>query len=610
MQASNRILEDWYGKIKRGEIKLPRFQRHEAWDVNRISSMMNTIIEELPLGITLVLEVTDKEVFYSRYLESAPETRGRVLEQLLDGQQRLTAVWRVLHNNYDSQTYFVSVPSITRDGGGEGQKKTIRAVSRYYRENNQKYPLWCDSPPDCIARGLIPTQLLRPEDIQDEIDEWIMEATEPDRPSDPEKLEDFFNWRKSISDEIKDLRSTTKNYNLPYLSLPSNTPRKTALEVFINMNTNSQPLTTYDIIVAEVESEVGLPLHEKRDQLLETFTQIEHFDHPERLILNTSALLQDKIPSKRGAEEMDKIIMMDNWDIMADGLNRITSFLISEGVFDDKRLPTNVVLWVGAALYRFIPESGDERGWCEKILRKYIWRAFLTDRYESSAATHAYYDYLGLKKLFLSRLGQIEDDYSEKGIPIFDELEHEIASENAISTAGWPTRATILGRGVLAITLKLGALDFATGERVTGQNIERRNYHHIYPDSLLKEADILNRSIAVNCAFIEDDTNRNIGRKDPLLYMKERYNWADESTVHYRLSSHLIPIKELANGGYEMLGETDRIEKIIRDYEAFVEARSRLLAVAARHLCEGNPISAQSIINHTEHNVDLVSYGL
>jgi len=30
MQARNRNMEDWYGKLKRGEIKLPRFQPFEG----------------------------------------------------------------------------------------------------------------------------------------------------------------------------------------------------------------------------------------------------------------------------------------------------------------------------------------------------------------------------------------------------------------------------------------------------------------------------------------------------------------------------------------------------------------------------------------------------
>jgi uncharacterized protein with ParB-like and HNH nuclease domain len=89
MEARNRKLEDWYGKIKRSEIKLPRFQRFEAWDQRRIVSLLEVVIHNLPMGITLVLDVGEKEKFVSRFLETSPTTEGRVFEHLLDGQQRL-----------------------------------------------------------------------------------------------------------------------------------------------------------------------------------------------------------------------------------------------------------------------------------------------------------------------------------------------------------------------------------------------------------------------------------------------------------------------------------------------------------------------------------------
>ena len=92
MEARNRKLEEWYGKINRSEIKLPRFQRFEAWDRHRICSLNEMVIHNLPLGITLVLEVGEQEKFISRFLNTSPEKDGRVFEHLLDGQQRLTAL--------------------------------------------------------------------------------------------------------------------------------------------------------------------------------------------------------------------------------------------------------------------------------------------------------------------------------------------------------------------------------------------------------------------------------------------------------------------------------------------------------------------------------------
>lgn len=65
-----------------------------------------------PLGITLILEVGDKEKFISRYLSTAPEIQGRVFEHLLDGQQQLTALWRVFQNNYEWETFFIYLKAL------------------------------------------------------------------------------------------------------------------------------------------------------------------------------------------------------------------------------------------------------------------------------------------------------------------------------------------------------------------------------------------------------------------------------------------------------------------------------------------------------------------
>jgi len=91
VQARDRKIEIWYNKIRFGEIILPRFQRHEAWDMGRISSLLTTIMHDLPLGITLILE-TDNEQFIFRYLVTAEQKAPypKVNEHLLYGQQRLT----------------------------------------------------------------------------------------------------------------------------------------------------------------------------------------------------------------------------------------------------------------------------------------------------------------------------------------------------------------------------------------------------------------------------------------------------------------------------------------------------------------------------------------
>ncbi len=587
MEARNRDLTDWYGMIKRSEIKLPRFQRHEAWDRYRICSLIETIVHNLPLGITLVLEVGDQEKFISRFLQTSPENSGRVHEQLLDGQQRLTALWRAFHNNYDRETYFIYVQQF--DDYEHDEERADMSVffrGRYVKKNGRKYPLWCDDPAQCLNRGFIPTDLLKPEDMQEEIDQWIKEATHSLHPRDDyEKLEHFFNFKKTISDKIKDLRAIIANYNLPYLSLPPHTDKSVALDVFINMNTNSKPLSTYDIIVAEVEGVTGKSLHDLQDALDNDDPNIVRYSELSDLILTTSALLQHTLPNQRGAWNMDKRMMVQNWDVMKHGLSQMAEFLQSEGIYDRQRLPTNAVLAVIAALYADIPEVGDKRGVDELLLKKYLWYAFFTDRYENSAATSAYADFVALRKA-------IRGELQENKVPIF--RDHKLVEIEELLTAEWPKRSTIRGRAILAVICRLKAFDFATGEPLTLSNIEPRHYHHVYPDALLKEAEI-NGFLALNCALIVDRTNISIGRKDPLKYMTDRYEWTSKEIVRERLQSHLIPIDELANGGYQGMSNEQKIEKLQIDFSAFIHRRAELVMKAVKLLVEGRQLNATKI---------------
>ncbi len=43
-------------------------------------------------------------------------------------------------------------------------------------KNGSRYPMWVDDPRECWSRGFIPITLLRPEDMEDVIDQWVEEA--------------------------------------------------------------------------------------------------------------------------------------------------------------------------------------------------------------------------------------------------------------------------------------------------------------------------------------------------------------------------------------------------------------------------------------------------
>ena len=619
VQARDRQIEVWYNKIKYGEIKLPRFQRHEAWDKGRISSLLTTIIHDLPLGITLILEV-DQEQFISRYLVTAEILElpyPKVNEHLLDGQQRLTAIWRALHNNYEWEKYFLYLKeydTVWESNGpmedtNENNKLQASVIcqSRWIsKKSGQKMPLWADDPQECFRRGCIPFELLRPEDISGELSNWINIALDFKKPKSGNAqfetlFEQFADEKQRLINQITACRETIKHYNLPFLNLPSTTSKETALNVFINMNTNSKPLTQYDIIVAEIEGLKDTSLHELQNELNQNHPAVARYFDLSYLILNTSALMQEKVPNQVGIWDMDKNKVVENWDEMVKGLSKMAIFMEANKIFDQERLPTNAVLAVIAALYTQIPESGDKAGQINVLLKKYLWSSFFTDRYENSAASRAFADYINILGVILNRtkIGSTSF-YTENDIPVLNRSLFPLATEDQLIHVAWPKRVSIRGRGILAVANYFNACDFADGSPITAANVTKREYHHIFPDALIEEAnefldDKLNSTVALNCALITNTTNRKIGRKEPLTYLKERYNWTTETIVQQRLQSHLIPINELKAGSYEGLDEKTKAEKIKADYEAFLLKRASMIAKAVEKLAAGEDVYVSDI---------------
>ena len=254
MEARNRTLPEWFMRVRTRQIMLPRFQRMESWGQKEITDLLEAVLRGLPVGSVLTLEVGDEMPFVSRPIAGAPTTGERVIELLLDGQQRLTALWRALHNNYEERTYYVRVPP-------DNSENELEVVSQSrWRKDGRRFPLWADNPAACWARRLVPIQLLRPDpDAEAEADGWVRQALnlpEDLRQAEPERILEY----TALKEQLTQLRHKIADFNLPFLSLPVGTPKEVALNVFIKLNTNTVKLTTFDIIVAQTEEATGLSL--------------------------------------------------------------------------------------------------------------------------------------------------------------------------------------------------------------------------------------------------------------------------------------------------------------------------------------------------------------
>lgn len=382
MQARDRALDGWFSRISSGQVRLPRFQRFEAWGPREVTDLLQTVIEELPAGAALTLQVGDESPFKYRPLATAPDGPDRLNELLLDGQQRLTALWRSLTETYEDRTYFLDINSKSENGAPQ------IVPQHRYKLNGAKRPLWCNDAAQTLERGYVPVRLLRPgSEGENELEQWLEAATEGD---EGEQLR--------LSRTINPFRQRVARFNIPYLELGSGTDKSVVLDVFVKMNTRSVRLTPFDIVVAEVEAETGESLHDHVSSLNGQVPGLARYSEPSDVVLDATALMQDRPPNQAGYLGIDWDRMLGEWEILVDGAKRTVEFLEQERVPDEDRLPSRAPIAPLIALFAKAPQNPDALGNTRTLLKRYLWRSFFTDRYEKAAATAALQDYRGLSK--------------------------------------------------------------------------------------------------------------------------------------------------------------------------------------------------------------------
>jgi hypothetical protein len=379
--------------------------------------------------------------------------------------------------------------------------------------------------------------------------------------------------------KLSALRQRVAAYNIPYLYLPQSTPRDVALDVFVKMNTSNIRLTPFDIVVAQVEAAAGASMHEILEGIGSEVPTASAYGDLGTLLLDVACLHAGRTASKANYLRLDYQKLSDQWKQMVEPLRFMVSLLEGEGIYDGARLPTSAVLAVVAALAKEVPAAGDGHGNARALLRYYLWRAFLTRRYESTTATRSYQDFLALRDALRG-----QSSLADVTAPIFDEASFPLPNEEQLLSTRWPKTRDILARGVLGLSLREGGRDIADDTPATRDSVLKREYHHLFPDStLVKRAkyDAEESFRALNCVLITWQTNRKVSNLSPLQYLKDRVDAAllGEDAIAARLASHLVPWQTIKVSGPYPDGCDP--QQIRNDYEAFLRSRAALVAVKA-----------------------------
>ena len=574
MRAENRSIKAWLNDIDRGFVRLPRFQRRESWKRKNVEDFLNAVIRRnSPIGVLLVLEVNpDKPPFETRPLEGTVNNGEKCRQHLLDGQQRLTALWKAMKDKYKDWKYYIPFQEDERGGYKLEDDKKIISIAR--TGNN-----WIGNPADEYQKGYIPVGLLYPGE------EGVAEAT---------------NWRyetnvqenklQALEIFIATLREGVSSQDIPFLSLPIETDADEAIEVFISTNTSFVKLTHFNIAVAQFEAATKNSLQDLIDKLAKAVPGIKDFegvDGAGDLALKVACLLQNKKPTYGNYQQINMKVFQSEWDVLVDGIKWAIDILYEEKIWDGNRLPSTVPLRVLPALHRYMPAKGDDRASADRLIRKYLWRAFTTDWYERQANDRLNKDYKALKVALIKKTFKCPRENTIFGSPLPDI--HRLCDE------GWPKDKGILKRAILAICIKHGASDVASNQKISSpQIIRKRQYHHIFPRALLVgEKRNLEPDLAMNCMLLDDSTNNEWDRSWPGDYLLKKVMKAKKSglekkeaiqVVKKRLKSHLIPADTVMNA-------TENTDESLEEiYNGFLRERAEMVLDKMESLCEKGEI--------------------
>ena len=622
-QPSNCSIEQWMKRIEDARVAKPRWQRGYVWTDTQVKELFEALLNRRPVGTLLCLACNSENrspLFVSISLNGSPEfDESKLSFLILDGQQRLTSIWLVLTNKLDTDETYISgkkrqfFVKIKRVGQKIKQDDEFLVQRVECLKRNSKDEILMDDPSEAWKESFVPLRLFY-EDTQfdecateTELENWCSKAIAND-------AQQAF----MLKNHIQRLQKKLLNRDLSYYELPENTPREDAIDAFIKTNTMSTKVSQFDIAVAEFEHELSdqdQGLREKIEDIdIDDYRINRFFGEPSNkrisligeTILKVACVLCELIPTDRQFTKSDVLNkLIENWDEIVGGVDESLKFLEEERIWDEKRLPSKVPLRVLPALFA----SGDfpkvnkydivKISPAKKLIRAYLWRSFVTDRYAQQANTRLFEDFKELRE----DLRRIKENKAiKKSAPIFDR-KYKI-NQNQLgdlsNPVANPTAKNRLARAIVVASLRSGAKDFASGEFLQQNNLQHLHYHHLFPKAQLrKNAKGISRQAqnhALNFALIYGVTNQMIGSKNPAKYVEtlekafknstpksyisqicEKF---DDTEVKTRVRSHVIPFTEF---------NVDAVNKTT--YCAFIKKRASMMLERLKKLMDGEDIS-------------------
>lgn len=509
-------LDKIISRINSGDVRIPAFQRAYVWKQNQILDLLDSVVKNYPIGSILLWSTTEK-LNHTRNI-AGYKIPDNALEYpvnyVLDGQQRISSIYATFSDKTE------------QDKGSEKYNPNLDIFEICYNFNTKTF----------ISKN----------------------ETNPNS-NESVNLRGFFNGAKFFDylktldpkyhNDAQELYSKFINYELPVVTIKNREKNEVGI-IFERVNNTGTKLTTLDLMTAWTWTD-NFHLLESITELLDELEEKNFGDLTQNILLQAiSGLISDDTTTK-AVTILTGEQVRDNWKHFCESLRKGIDFISSDlncAHMDFLPYPQLIV-----AITKFFSIQGSPSNEQLNELKKWFWKTSFSNRYSTGQTTEK-------MNVDITRITEIRNNnYLET-----TKIKYTVNKNELIETTF--SKANPLTRAFLLLMAQRNPKDLVKGVKIdiskSLSEYNRKQYHHIFPNSYLKEQGIPHQKIfsLTNFCFLPADSNKKISKKSPSMYFFELI-----PNLYFEeiLKSNLIPSDA---GIYQS-----------NDYDKFLEQRAELI---------------------------------
>jgi uncharacterized protein with ParB-like and HNH nuclease domain len=470
--------------LERNEWVLPPFQREFVWsEEKRIIEFIESVFSEWPIGsiILWVPDPKDEDIIKKRRLQISAGGEPQYLQEyIIDGQQRITTLLRILNNE---------------PFNFKGKEKKL-----YFDFSSRKFMFMEE---DGLSKNLVllgDVIRLKHSEIKQELNLDKLDY----------EVDDVIGELKKIGDYDITIQKPKKTISL-----------KNAQELFIRLNTGGKQLPSVDLALAYI----SLLWDNSREEFKNFKEELKptgfYFDL-DFFVRCLSAISLEQSLTKKLIRSFKSDNIEGDWEITKGGIEKTIDFLKAT-----LSLSSNIFLEAENTLVPIVLLFSKKESAVKNkmnLLTYWFVVSYINQRFSGQSTATLNYD---IKTIL------------ESDAPIDGLIKNLEEDKSTFVTTSGDIKGNQFKFVLYCLLKSLKARDFVSGfgiDTITASKSNRLDFHHIFADDILKESKFKDdKEDIANKTFLTNKSNKEISASDP-TYLSE---YPKEL-----LKAHLIPTDE------------------------------------------------------------------